>query len=82
MLLFGGATKGGLASDDLYFLEMFGNEGKWNIVNVGRKTPGKRYGHTFCYLKPYVIVFGGISEEFALNDLWVLNIEQKPLRWE
>ena len=55
--------------------------GVWNIINVGIKTPGKRYGHSFNYSKPYLIVFGGHNFESILNDTWVRNIQKSPLTW-
>lgn len=60
IVIYGGATgSGGLASDDLYHLDIRDGVGVWNVINVSHKTPGKRYGHTFSYTKPYLIVFGG-----------------------
>ena len=52
---------GGLASDDLYLLDLKDGEEKavWNIVPVVGPTPGRRYGHTLVYAKPFLVVFGG-----------------------
>jgi hypothetical protein len=82
IVIFGGATgSGGLASDDLYHLDMKEGVGIWNVINVSHKTPGKRYGHTFSYSKPYLIVFGGNIGEKSVNDCWILNIQKPPLVW-
>ena len=82
IVIFGGATRSnGLASDDLYHLDLKDDFGVWNIINVGIKTPGKRYGHSFNYSKPYLIAFGGHNFESILNDTWILNIQKSPLSW-
>ena len=60
IVIYGGATgAGGLASDDLYHLDIKDGIGIWNVINVKDKTPGKRYGHTLSFSKPFLVVFGG-----------------------
>ena len=60
IVIYGGATgSGGLASDDLFHLDIREGYGVWNTINVVGKTPGRRYGHTLSYSKPYLVVFGG-----------------------
>lgn len=49
IVIYGGATGGGsLASDDLYLLDLRGNDdiGIWTVVPVVGTTPGRRYGHS------------------------------------
>ena len=41
-------------------------------------TPGKRYGHTMVYSKPYLVLFGGNSGTIPINDTWILNLEKSP----
>lgn len=41
-------------------------------------TPGKRYGHTMVYSRPFLLVFGGNTGTVAVNDVWILNIEKSP----
>lgn len=63
MVVYGGATGGGgVAPDDLYFLDLRNGEdqAQWIIVPVVGTTPGRRYGHSLVYTKPYLLVFGGI----------------------
>jgi protein phosphatase len=45
----------------LYLLDLKDGEEKavWNIVPVVGPTPGRRYGHTLVYAKPFLVVFGG-----------------------
>ena len=31
----------------------------WMIVPIVGKTPGRRYGHTIVFVKPFLITFGG-----------------------
>lgn len=51
------------------------------MINVKDKTPGKRYGHTLSYSKPYLVVFGGNIGDKSVNDCWILNIVKPPLAW-
>lgn len=52
---------GSLASDDLYLLDLRSTDdvGSWTVVPVVGTTPGRRYGHTLTFTKPFLIVFGG-----------------------
>ena len=54
----------------------------WIVVKVAGATPGKRYGHTLSFSKPYLILFGGHIDSEPLNDTWVLSIEKVPFAWE
>ena len=51
------------------------------IVRVVGKTPGRRYGHTIVFSKPYLIVFGGNTVSESVNDVWVLNVDKAPFSW-
>jgi len=87
MIVYGGASGGGeLSSETLYLLNMnsIKGEGKptWQIINTTGPNPGKRYGHTISYTKPYIIVFGGYSDAETLNDTWILNSTKSPFQWE
>lgn len=57
--------------------------GIWTVIVTKEKTPGKRYGHTLAFSRPYLIVFGGNIGSKAINDCWVLNVEAKksPVAW-
>lgn len=82
MVIYGGATgSGGLASDDLFHLDIREGVGIWNVINVRDRTPGKRYGHTLSYSKPFLVVFGGNIGDRSVNDCWILNITKPPLAW-
>lgn len=75
---------GGLASEDLFLLDLRRGEenATWIIVKTSGPTPGKRYGHTMTYVKPYFVVFGGHVGNELLNDTWILSIEKVPFAWE
>jgi protein phosphatase len=79
MVVYGGATGGGsLASDDLYLLDLRegdGTTGTWTIVPVVGPTPGRRYGHTLTYSRPYLVVFAGNTGQEPVNDFWCLNVD-------
>ena len=47
----------------------------------GGQTPGKRYGHTLVYYKPFFILFGGNLNNEVANDAWNLNADSKNLQW-
>ena len=84
IVLYGGATGGGgFASDDLYLLDMKNGDeiAQWMIVQVSGPTPGKRYGHTAVFIKPFIIIFGGNSMQNIMNDVWSLNVEKNPFSW-
>ena len=53
----------------------------WTLVPVIGTTPGRRYGHTITYCKPFLIVFGGNTGSEPVNDVWVLNVEKAPFSW-
>ena len=54
----------------------------WIVVKVSGPAPGKRYGHTMSFLKPYLVVFGGHAGVEPINDVWALSIEKLPFTWE
>ena len=51
------------------------------IVPVIGTTPGRRYGHTIVFIKPYLLVFGGNTGTEPVNDVWVLNVDKAPFSW-
>ena len=57
------------------------NNAAWFIVPVKGLTPGRRYGHTLVYMKPYLILFGGNYGNEAVNDVWIFNSDSHPLQW-
>ena len=58
------------------------NKAEWmNIPVLKGLTPGRRYGHSLVYYKPYLILFGGNLNNEPVNDVWTLNSETKPLQW-
>jgi len=54
----------------------------WTLIKTEGPTPGKRYGHSMNYLKPYIVIFGGYAGCEPVNDTWVLMIEQIPFKWQ
>lgn len=52
------------------------------LVPVSKgQTPGKRYGHSLVYYKPFFILFGGNLNNEVANDVWIFNSETTPLVW-
>ncbi len=82
--IYGGATGGGgLSSDDLILLDLRNGEEKaiWTSLPVIGVTPGRRYGHSLVYYKPFLLIFGGNTGNEPVNDVWALNLEKSPLIW-
>jgi protein phosphatase len=75
---------GGLASDTLHLLDLTNGEDncKWIVLPTTGPTPGKRYGHTMCYCKPYLILYGGNLGNSLTNDSWIINVEDGILEWK
>ena len=77
-------TAGGFAADDLYLLDLVKGDNKAEWINIPvykGQTPGRRYGHSLVYYKPYLILFGGNLNNEPVNDVWTFNSENQPLTW-
>ena len=73
-----------MAGDELFLLDLKQgeNKGVWIEIPVTGPTPGKRYGHSMAYLKPFIVVFGGqLDGSGAANDVWILAIDTIPFKW-
>lgn len=87
MVVYGGSTGSGmLAGDELYILDHKvkdeeANWSTWSVIPTSGKSPGKRYGHTLCYLKPYIVLFGGNTGSAPANDTWIINLDKSPFIW-
>jgi len=89
LFTFGGAIKNGsLADNDIHFLEFSKGifNAEWGIIKLKENKPPKRYGHGMIYSKPFLVIFGGTSDENkCLNDLWIINIddfENEKIEWK
>ena len=51
------------------------------IVPVVGPTPGRRYGHTIVFSKPYLLVYGGNTGTEPVSDVWNLNVDKAPFSW-
>ena len=73
-----------MASDNLHMLDLTNGENacKWITLPTSGPSPGKRYGHTMCYMKPYLIVFGGNIGNKITNDICFINIDEGILEWK
>lgn len=72
-----------MAGDELYLFDLKNKEEEatWSVIPTSGKTPGRRYGHTLCFLKPYIIVFGGNTGSQPTNDVWIINLDKAPFTW-
>lgn len=75
---------GGMAPDELYLLDLKNgdHQAEWILVQVKGTTPGRRYGHSLVFLKPYLILFGGNYLNDVVCDVWIFNSETQPLQWQ
>lgn len=53
----------------------------WIQVPIVGPSPGRRYGHSLVFMKPFLIVFGGNTGSEAVNDTWSFNVEKAPFSW-
>lgn len=84
LCIYGGATgSGGLATDELFLLNLNrADNADWISVPIQKgPSPGKRYGHSLVFYKPYLILFGGNLNNEVVNDVWTFNSESSPLQW-
>ena len=85
MVVYGGAVGGGgLADDNVFLLDLRNGDEKasWVMIPVVGITPGRRYGHTMIFIKPFLIVFGGNTGNEPVNDVWSLNLDRSPYQWQ
>ncbi|KAL4431923.1 hypothetical protein ABPG74_012735 [Tetrahymena malaccensis] len=85
LIIFGGAVGGGgLADDNLYVLDFNNGEDQtyWLTIPIVGSTPGRRYGHSMVFIKPFLVVFGGNTGNEPVNDSWSLNLEKSPYCWQ
>ena len=73
--------------DDLWLFDLENNsdvnkQGVWKKIPTTGKTPGKRYGHSLAYLKPYFILFGGNVNSKLTNDVWLINLNNVQFSWQ
>ena len=51
------------------------DQGIWKKIPVIGKTPGKRYGHSLAFMKPYFVLFGGNINSHVSNDVWIISLD-------
>ena len=85
MIIHGGSIGGHLLAEDEIWLFTLRNDndqyGNWKKIITQNKGPGKRYGHTLNYLKPFFILFGGSCNNQLLNDVWIIDIKIQNPNW-
>jgi hypothetical protein len=80
LAIFGGAALNGmLAPDDLFILDLSNgeNNSRWIKMKINGDSPGKRYGHTMIYYRPYLIIFGGNLGNRLTNEVYITQVEEK-----
>jgi protein phosphatase len=73
-----------LAPDSLHMLDLSNGENncKWITIPCSGNSPGKRYGHTMCYMKPYLMTFGGNVGNRITNDIHLINVDDGIFEWK
>jgi protein phosphatase len=84
LLFFALFIDSGLSKDELILFDYNNSNGETScsIINTVGARPGPRYGHSMVFNKPYLIVFGGHTGDEALNDTWVISLDQRNFIWE
>lgn len=77
LIVFGGNWGGDY--DDLWSLSLAGTP-TWGPLLAGGTPPGARYDHSAIYdpVRDRMIVFGGMSNGFRMNDVWELSLSRAP----
>ena len=57
------------------------DKASWIQVPIVGPTPGRRYGHTLVFIKPFLLIFGGNTGNETVNDIWTFNVEKAPFCW-
>ena len=72
-----------MANEYLYLLDLKMGEDRanWLLIPTIGCSPGRRYGHSLTFAKPFLVVFGGIPGNDPTNDTYTLNIERSPFTW-
>lgn len=79
LYLFGGFN-GEDHLNDLWKMDLSSDQ-NWTKVNVSEPSPGPRALHFMVAVNDKIYVFGGRNDTQALNDFWMLEIENDTARW-
>eukprot|EP00456_Euglypha_rotunda_P028414 TRINITY_DN2249_c0_g1_i7.p1 TRINITY_DN2249_c0_g1~~TRINITY_DN2249_c0_g1_i7.p1 ORF type:complete len:386 (-),score=35.75 TRINITY_DN2249_c0_g1_i7:95-1231(-) len=82
ILVFGGACcEGGPYTyyNDLYLLDTV--KGVWDSLEIKGEKPSPRSQHNALLVGDTMILLGGYCGKVVFNDIWCLNLKQKPLAW-
>ena len=68
-----------LAPDDLFILDLTNgeNNSRWIKMKTNGDSPGKRYGHSMIYYRPFLIIFGGNLGNRLTNEVYITQVEEK-----
>jgi protein phosphatase len=60
---------------------------KYEIIEAYCESPGRRYGHSLVFRKPYILVYGGNIESEKnqskhCSHVWALNLEKSYKKWD
>ncbi|MBX3071376.1 MAG: hypothetical protein KF883_12805 [Thermomicrobiales bacterium] len=73
VILFGGQTEAG-KTNDLWLGTLSGEKLAWEELTVSESMPAPRSSHDTAELESAIYLFGGLSDNGAVNDLWVLHL--------
>ena len=78
MVIFGGY--GGSYLGDSWALSLAGTPA-WTQLTPTGTPPSARYGHSTIYdpVRDRVVIFGGVSSGYGLNDVWALSLAGTPV---
>nr|AML78247.1 putative LOV domain-containing protein [Isoetes tegetiformans] len=81
VVLFGGEGVNMQPMNDTFVLDLGVAHPEWRHVDVSSAPPG-RWGHTLsCLNGSWLVVFGGCGKEGFLNDVFILDLDEKKPSW-
>ena len=80
MVVFGGTSSGGQRLNDVWALDLASHA--WSPITALGTPPAARANHAAIYdpLRDRMIVFGGVTTNMLLNDVWSLSLST-PATW-
>ena len=83
MIVFGGYDSSSLASNELFEYNLgiydlciynIPESYTWSLIQASTPLPAGRFTHGCCVVDNEMFIFGGISDNTPLNDVWSLNL--------
>ena len=82
MLIFGGRSSNGVATNDVWELSLSASP-TWSLLPTVGTPPAPRSAHVMLYdsRRERMLVFGGADSLMTFNDCWALELTEVPPEW-